>query len=317
MNCTRITNAISTAFNRNDRKVRIVSAEHAGELQSSIRQWHKKRILNEKLYEEYLSHLAFDHENVSFEARSIIVIAARQPHIRISFDCAGQELSVVIPSTYSYKIDSEVKELLGKILSGSGYRFQEASLPKKLLAVRSGLAAYGRNNIAYIEGMGSYCRILAFYSDIPCEDHCWGEMRMLPRCTNCTICLKRCPTNAILADRFLIRAERCLTYLNESESAFPEWLDQDSHHCLVGCLYCQAYCPENRKLPLYIEDRTGFDREETALILEGKTGTPLPHKIRTKFEEFGFLENAALFSRNLSMLLERSGKAERMLSKIS
>ena len=42
----------------------------------------------------------------------------------------------------------------------------------KLAAVRSGLAQYGRNNICYVEGMGSFFSFHAYLTDrVFEEDH--------------------------------------------------------------------------------------------------------------------------------------------------
>jgi epoxyqueuosine reductase len=37
----------------------------------------------------------------------------------------------------------------------------------KRLAVRSGLARYGRNNVTYVEGMGSFLELSASLTDMP------------------------------------------------------------------------------------------------------------------------------------------------------
>jgi len=37
-------------------------------------------------------------------------------------------------------------------------------VPIDRLAVRGGLATYGRNNVTYVPGMGSFHRLSAFYS---------------------------------------------------------------------------------------------------------------------------------------------------------
>ena len=45
-----------------------------------------------------------------------------------------------------------------------------------------GLAVYGRNNIAYVEGLGSHFRLSAFYSNLPTETDIWRKPRMMERC---------------------------------------------------------------------------------------------------------------------------------------
>jgi epoxyqueuosine reductase len=123
-------------------------------------------------------------------------------------------------------------------------------------------------------------------------------------CERCTACRDKCPTGAIPSDRFLLRAERCLTYLNEHEGEFPAWLDPAVHHCLEGCLFCQSYCPVNRQIPLAIEDGPTFDDQETELVLQGASKDRLPEATIQKLEEFGFQDGLPEIARNLRALLD-------------
>jgi len=91
----------------------------------------------------------------------------------------------------------------------------------KFLAVRSGLARYGRNNITYVDGMGSLYRLSAFLSDLPYSGDCWTEPQMHDRCDDCSACIRACPTDAIPQHRFLLHSERCITFHNETRGPFP------------------------------------------------------------------------------------------------
>ena len=117
--------------------------------------------------------------------------------------------------------------ILAEVLESGGYRAAKAVLPKKLLAVRSGLAAYGKNNITYVPGMGSFHGLVAVFSDLPAPEGTWRDAEMMEACHKCAACRRHCPTGAIDADRFLLRAERCLTFHNEKpvDVPFPGWID--------------------------------------------------------------------------------------------
>ena len=67
--------------------------------------------------------------------------------------------------------------------------------PLKTLAACAGLARYGRNNIAYVPGLGSYLMLAACcLSDAPPPDDApWGEPQELERCERCSACLRACP----------------------------------------------------------------------------------------------------------------------------
>jgi len=170
--------------------------------------------------------------------------------------------------------------------------------------VRSGLAEYGRNNVCYVDGMGSFLTLVAYLSDVPCIDDNWYEVRQMDNCNDCTACLKNCPTEAILKDRFLINNERCLSYFNESSRDFPEWLPKSVHHCIYDCLMCQNICPKNKD---YINNVIGpieFDEAETNLLLSGKPIKEFPSNLKKKVRFLGMDEWIKAIPRNIKILLE-------------
>jgi epoxyqueuosine reductase len=229
-----------------------------------------------------------------------------------------RHVSVIIPPTYSTRIDGKVERMLKKILEPAGYKVFRRSLPLKLLTVRSGLARYGRNNLAYVKGMGSYCRLLGFYTSLHIKDSIWKDPQPLEECEKCVACIKKCPTNAIDRNRFLIRAERCLTFHNERAIGFPKELHPEWHHCLIGCLYCQTYCPINKKVGGWIDEYGPLEENDTAVLLAGGPPEALSKSGRRIMDEFGFTEELSDLSRNLKALLSTPGnikKAEKLLPK--
>ena len=114
---------------------------------------------------------------------------------------------------------------------------------------------------------------------------------MMERCQKCTACLRHCPTGAITSERFLLRAERCITFHNEkpSDVPFPAWLDASWHNCLVGCMICQKVCPANKDVVKWIEAGATFDDEETDLILNGVSEQRLPRKTVEKLKKLDMI----------------------------
>jgi epoxyqueuosine reductase len=166
------------------------------------------------------------------------------------------------------------------------------------------LAEYGRNNISYIPGLGSFHRLVAFYSDFPCVEDNWGDPKVMERCETCTVCQKMCPTGAIPTDRFLLRAERCLSFFNESPDEFPDWIDSSCHHCLVGCLACQKTCPVDKKFVDNIEDGPPFSAKETELILNETPESLLPEETLKKLKNLDIAEYLGHLGRNLQVLID-------------
>jgi epoxyqueuosine reductase len=228
--------------------------------------------------------------------------------MRIVFHWQGERVPVIAPPTYvSYTPrTASVQAVLAAWLEQEGYGLAKPRLPLKTLAVRSGLAEYGRSNICYVPGMGSFLQFVGAFLDLPYDADPWREPKALDRCESCVKCLRHCPTGAIAGDRFLLRAERCLTYHNEAKGDFPSWIDPSWHHCLIGCMRCQTVCPENRDVLEWFEDRTEFSEQETALFIQRTPIDRLPAETSTKLKRLEINEDYRLLCRNLSMIIGRS-----------
>ncbi len=229
----------------------------------------------------------------------------RQPVSRLTFSWNNREYNVIVPPTYSEETDRQAHSLLEKIVGPRGFRVVKARLPEKMLATRSGPARYGKNNITYVEGMGSFHRPAVFLTDAQLPEEYWGEPRVMDRCEKCSACEKKCPTGAIAPDRFLLHAEKCLTFFNESERPFPGWLDVSVFHSLIGCMICQEVCPVNKPFLKEVFHAATFSVEETAIMLENRPKSQLPPGLLAKLEPTGLLEEYTVLSRNLAVLLSQ------------
>jgi epoxyqueuosine reductase len=285
---------------------KIVSIEHVKELETEIMTRYQKGLLDSDLYDAYLASFDFACYQKLKDARSLIIITIPQPQIQVTFLREDKSYPVVIPPTYYAAIDNDMADFLKTVFEPQGYQLQNVRLPEKLLAVRSGLARYGKNNIIYVNGMGSFQRPVVFISDYPCEQDSWGEAKVLEHCENCSACIKACPTDAIVSDRFQIYAERCLTYHNEASKPFPQWLSASWHNCLVGCMICQKVCPANKDVIQWTETGGIFDNEETDLILGGVSKKRLPQKTLEKIKKLDMMRHYDVLRRNLKALIQKS-----------
>jgi len=290
-------------------KGKIVSARYIPDLQNSVKKFNDQKLLDPDFYEEYKKYFDFEPKTAFGEVKSLFMVAMPQPQYEIVFNWKNKEVPVKIPPTYLHgrALINETKAFLTDLLKPSGHSVEFARLPQKTLAIRAGLAEYGRNNITYIQGLGSFHRLFTFYSDFPYEQDGWQELRMMDLCKECSACVRKCPTGAIPEDRFLLRAERCLTFHNEHpvDVPFPDWIDPSWHNCLVGCLHCQKVCPANEKVIKWTEPGPTFSEEETKLLLSGMAVEDLPEETKLKVEDHGLGYYLSVYPRNLGVILER------------
>jgi|GEM_PF-2138990 len=130
---------------------------------------------------------------------------------------------VVALSRRKHLLEDVQKDVIAAVKK-AGYAIKaQQSMPLKRIAVQSGLAKYGRNNVVNVDGMGSWLRLAVFLTDIPIESDNWREQPVMSEiCENCDECIKSCPADAIPTDRFLLYSEKC-----------------------KNCPICQMCCPIN------------------------------------------------------------------------
>ena len=302
MGTTDLSANLMKAIGQEGYQGKLVSAERLYDLKNDIDAPHRQGLFDEEFFTEEVSGFDFNSLESLPGAKSLIIVAAPQPQVRVTFKPEGKKLPCIIPPTYSYATDRKIESLLRLQLEPAGYQVKKAVLPWKLLAVRSGLAQYGKNNITYIAGLGSFYRLVAFVSDFPCAEDSWGEPQILSDCSKCEACTKACPSGAIGSDRFLLHAERCITFHNERPVEFPTWLNPSWHHCLVGCMVCQKVCPVNKNFRQEVVKGPVFSETETAAVLQGNSREMFPPGAVQKLEGLDMIEYASVLGRNLVVL---------------
>jgi epoxyqueuosine reductase len=238
---------------------------------------------------------------LDFEPKSIIIAAVGFKLCNAVFHYEGKTVTSVV------EVGNAAEEVKNLLSQGNSYHlFFDYWLPQKRLAVRSGLAEYGRNNICYVDGMGSLVTLFVFISDMPCDkEYTWREVKNMDICKTCNLCINKCPTGAILADRFLIDNEKCLTSFNEfGTEPFPDNIPKSVHHRAVGCSRCQEMCPGNKERFENITESVYFSEEETALLLSGTKFEELPKELSEKIDAYGMKWFYGSLPRNLKALFD-------------
>ena len=244
------------------------------------------------------------------EARSVLLLAVPRPAHRLTFTVDGAPVVAVVPPTYVAfgRLPGVVRTELAADGLEAELGLEPLVAPLKTLAARLGLVRYGRNNVTYAPGMGSYFQLVGFLTRAAlARPEGWRPQppRPLPTCVDCDLCRAACPTGAIDEDRFLLRAERCRALHTETPGPWPERFPVESHDCLIGCLACQEVCPVNAGRLTWETLPVRFTEDETRTLLR-ETGDPpgaLPDGIRARLDAIGMLDDAPVLGRNLGVLL--------------
>lgn len=283
---------------------KVLSIARVRELEDEIKAHRQKGLFDDELYDEYLASFDFECHKKIGGAQSLIIVSVPQPQVRVVFEGEAKSHAVIIPPTYGCSTDQQAASILDSFLSPGGFHFEKVRLPQKLLAVRSGLAEYGKNNITYLPQIGSFHRPVVFISDLPCRSDSWGEATLLDQCEDCSACMKACPSGAIGSDRVLLHAERCLTFYNERPVDFPDWLSPAWHNSLVGCMICQKVCPLNKGVLKWFETGATFDKEETSQFLNDVPHDRLSGSTLEKLDKLGMIEYYNVLKRNLKLVTD-------------
>lgn len=312
-------------------KARTLSVGHFEELQNDIDSLRRtNKLSRNKTYRSYIDTKRFCLPGGFPGARSVVILAVRAPMLRFSAEFRGRRQPLVLSPQYFDDgvtlagIESSIRRDIVKDPAARLEPFKSVHL--KLMAVRSGLGRYGRNNICYVEGMGTFLALFAYLTDAAGLEDSWHQLAMLDACRDCAICYGICPTNAIRREEFVIDAGRCITLYNEIDGVFPNWILPSMHNALMGCMKCQLGCPENEKAGLAFLKGEDLDEAETTGILAGKLDDRLLESLGRKLRGFPPAADRAQFpilTRNLRALLHpgiyastpaRSGNEEARLA---
>ena len=246
-------------------------------------------------------------DELGFKPRSLISVITPSPKVVLEFNVNGKPFYCVVPPQYAdeHTKDQEVLQYINAYLMQFGLSAAVAeNLPQKLLAVHCGLGRYGRNNICFNETFGSYLRVLSYVSDMPCDETDWFPVRRMETCETCYICINACPTKAIQSSHQVVNADICLTFFNEFEGEFPDWICDNFHNSIIGCTKCQDCCPKNAHNKNNIKKGVVFTEKETAELLSHKSDEPFSDLLGAKIEATGIAsEFKNILPRNLAALL--------------
>ncbi len=274
----------------------------------------KDGVIDPGFFAKFLSWMVDPEFQVKAEARTVILLAVPRPAHLLTFEDRGRRHDLALPPTYlRYNL------LFGEVLAdltaatGDALKLRRLSVPLKTVAGLTGFARYGKNNIAYVDGFGSGAQLMGFATDLSlpgCGIPPEGAPLVLEECRSCRACLRACPVQAIVEDRFLYHGERCLTGFSESEGELPAEFAGLRTRTLIGCLACQEHCPANRGRLRFERLPQAVTGEETAYVLGERGDGPPSPELLEKIRALGLSDiligekgPSPIFRRNLRALL--------------
>lgn len=282
-------------------KIEVVAADRIELMRRDIKKLSKEAPYNETLKNRIYNSASI--KKVPKDVLSIVILAApcHAAYINFIFNRNGKQHKFFGLAGNSL---GEAIDYIKDSVAQGGYDISIAQkMPLKRLAVQSGLAVYGKNNITSVEGMGSFVLYEAFYTNITCEEDNWRDVVVSPLCEGCTVCLESCATGAIAKDRFIIDRDICMRKINNKPEDFPDWLPMTAHHTLYGCIKCQGRCPINADLKTI---DVVFNEEETEMLYSGASLKNISDEFKKKLAMFGTMNK--IKKRNLRNLFELMDK---------
>ena len=212
---------------------------------------------------------------VGFEPKSIIIAAAPFVIRDVVFeynDMVFRTMTACEDTRYWTQFETKIKN--------AGFNASVCLwLPRKLIAARTGLVQYGKNNITFAKDMGSFYGLMLYFSDMPApEEYEWREFGYMDFCDSCQKCIMNCPTGALKKDSFILDTDLCLSAMLETGN----YINDDAKravHALDGCYRCQDVCPFNSKILFKPRERIVFDSNDTDCILRKEMNGELKDRL--------------------------------------
>jgi epoxyqueuosine reductase len=119
---------------------------------------------------------------------------------------------------------------------------EQGPLSLRSYAALSGLGWIGRNGMLIRSPQGSYLTLALLLTSLPVEE----PPRHPEGCGSCRLCLRECPTGALLGDG-LLDANKCVSYwTTQHPDLIPPERWEGIGDWLYGCDDCQSVCPWNK-----------------------------------------------------------------------
>lgn len=252
-------------------------------------------------------------------ARSIVVLAWDYAKTAFPRELVGKVGRVYQARTYNpppHYAGAVLFESMRRFLEEKGMRVStEALLPDRWAAARAGVATFGKNNFAYVDGIGSFVTIRTMIVDAELPPDAPTVVSKCP--ADCTRCLDSCPSGALHAP-FKLDPRLCLAFnawktVKDPGLGLTDSIPRHLRSCMGqqvhGCDLCQEACPRNRaRLEARLPDDAFL-----ANLAAGFSLTGLLHlddefyETRVRPIMYNYIKDRKFFQRNAAVAIGNTG----------
>ncbi len=247
-----------------------------------------------------------DVRNLLPGAKSVIVVAynyfSERNQENIEHDKYGKLSCYAWGDDYHDVVMPKLRQLAGVI---KGYNpdskskcFNDSGLVmEKRWAEMAGIGWQGKHSLIITKQHGSWVFLGVVVTTEPIEP----DEPAVDICGECTICVDKCPTKAIIKPK-VVDANRCISYWTieaGAELEIPDEISNNLSGCLFGCDICQQVCPWN----IGNQEPT---QDERLLPRNGETSLNLNNILSMTQDEFAARFKGSTIKRSKLTKLQRN-----------
>lgn len=258
---------INAAKNVGIEMIGFTRAEPFYSLESILKERIEKN--NSPEFEEKNIKLRIDPKMTMKDCKSIIVIGLSyytereySPNVKIKGSLSRSSWGIDYHRVLIEHMGRLVDKLKETIEFQSMMFTDTGPLVDRELAYRAGLGYYGKNCSLINPKYGSFFFIGYILTDLEIKEN---EEILQSECGDCELCLKACPTSA-LVDPGKLDINRCISYLTQSKKPIKEGLARKMGIKIYGCDTCQLVCPKNKEIK--ISSHTEFEAKKTGGFID-------------------------------------------------
>ncbi|MGW7889908.1 tRNA epoxyqueuosine(34) reductase QueG [Staphylococcus xylosus] len=193
-------------------------------------------------------------------ARSIIAIAVGYPNKLKGApkSTRGDRRGTFARASWGQDYHSIMRKRLDKLADYLRYRVEgveiqsmvdTGALSDRAVAERAGLGYVGRNGFVINPELGTWTYLGEMLVSVPFPP----DDPLLDSCGDCTICVDRCPTGALVGDGQL-NSQKCISFLTQTKGYLADEYRYKIGNRLYGCDTCQQVCPRNKGINTQHDD---------------------------------------------------------------